>query len=120
MPCHLVFSNHHRRLRHLKHFLRLAARRRDGDCLKDRGHAQLKLELQSLARRDVKHASNFAKASLLHADNVIRCQDLIECEVTTLIRERALCFKTRGAEEDNRCAADRSAILVQHGAGNLS
>jgi hypothetical protein len=80
----------------------------------------LELELQILAGRDVKHASNFAKASLPHADYVIRREDLIEREVTTLIRKRALCFKTRGAEKDNCRAADGSAILVQHGAVNLS
>jgi hypothetical protein len=80
----------------------------------------LNLELQSLAWRDVKHASNFAKASLSHTHNVIRCQDLIEYEVTSLIRERAMSFETRGAEENNRCATDGSAIVVQHGPVNLS
>src|SRR6185369_13850479 len=112
VPRQLFLRHYHGRLRHVKNFQRLSASRSDSNRFKERSDVELKLQLQTPARRDVQHATLFAKTVLAHEDHVVGGDYFVEREVTVLIGERALCFKTRSAEQDHGSAADARAGLV--------
>ena len=80
----------------------MTATRRDGDRFEDRSDVQLKLQLQTFTANYMQHAANFAKAVLLHRNNVISRKHFIECEATALIRDVRVVLRVRQRRKAQR------------------